>query len=326
MAPGDGGVVVSRHRTARSTGDRLRRLLVMLPWLMERGEAPVAEMVERFGLTEAELVRDLELAAMCGLPPFVDEMIDVFIDDGVVYAGVPRVFVRPLRLTAPEGFGLVAASRLAMELPGADPHGALARALAKLEHVLGGLGVVVDVEPPAITDVVVSAAQRCERLQIGYWSEGERFSEREITPRRVLADRGNWYVVADDHASGEERIFRLDRIDGCVSTGVLDEPRDVDAPVSDEWFKDADLPSVRLLLAPSAGWVVERYPTRSVRETADGVEVELTVTRERWLRELLLRLGTAAQVVEPERWRDLGARAATAVLARYGDGGANAAS
>lgn len=310
----------------RSTGDRLRRLLVMLPWLMERGEAPVAEMVERFGLTEAELVRDLELAAMCGLPPFVDEMIDVFIDDGVVYAGVPRVFVRPLRLTAPEGFGLVAASRLAMELPGADRHGALARALAKLEDVLGGLGVVVEVEPPPVTDVVMSAAERCERLRIGYWSAGERFSEREITPRRVLTDRGNWYVVADDHASGDERIFRIDRIDGCEPTGVIDEPRDVDAPVADEWFKDADLPTVRLLLTPAAGWVVERYPTRSVRETADGLEVELTVTRERWLRELLLRLGTAAEVVEPEQWRDLGAQAAMTVLARYSDGGANAAS
>ena len=32
------------RRGPRPTGDRLRRLLVMLPWLMERGEVPVAEM------------------------------------------------------------------------------------------------------------------------------------------------------------------------------------------------------------------------------------------------------------------------------------------
>ena len=38
---------------------------------------------------------------MCGLPPFVDEMIDVFIDDDMVVVGVPRLFTRPLRLTAP---------------------------------------------------------------------------------------------------------------------------------------------------------------------------------------------------------------------------------
>ena len=100
MPPGSG------RRTAE---ERLSRLLVMLPWLMERGEAPLADVARRFGLTPAEVARDLELAAMCGLPPFVDEMIDVFIDDDTVFVGVPRLFTRPLRLTAPEGFALVAA-------------------------------------------------------------------------------------------------------------------------------------------------------------------------------------------------------------------------
>ena len=58
---------MSARRGPRPTGDRLRRLLVMLPWLMERGEVSVAEMCRRFELSEQELVKDLELAAMCGL-------------------------------------------------------------------------------------------------------------------------------------------------------------------------------------------------------------------------------------------------------------------
>ncbi len=41
------------RRGPRPTGDRLRRLLVMLPWLMERGEVSVTEMCDRFELTEA---------------------------------------------------------------------------------------------------------------------------------------------------------------------------------------------------------------------------------------------------------------------------------
>jgi len=101
MAASDGEPFVSARRGPRRKADRLRRLLVMLPWLMERGEVPVAEMAARFELTEEELVGDLELAALCGLPPFIDEMIDVFIDEGVVFAGVPRLFTKPLRLTAP---------------------------------------------------------------------------------------------------------------------------------------------------------------------------------------------------------------------------------
>ena len=88
------------------------------------------------------LIHDVELAALCGLPPYVDEMIDLFVDDGVIYAGVPRLFTRPLRMTAREAFSLVAAGRAALQLPGADPTGPLARALDKVAAGLGGAPVL----------------------------------------------------------------------------------------------------------------------------------------------------------------------------------------
>ena len=37
-----------KRRGPRPAGERLSRLLVMLPWLMERGEVPVAERFEVF--------------------------------------------------------------------------------------------------------------------------------------------------------------------------------------------------------------------------------------------------------------------------------------
>ena len=117
--------------------DRLRRLLLILPWLMERGEVPVAEVAERFRIDEASLVRDLELVSMCGLPPYVDEMIDLFIDEGTIFVGVPRLFTRPLRIDQVEAFELLSAGRAAMQLPGADPDGALNRGLRKLARGLG---------------------------------------------------------------------------------------------------------------------------------------------------------------------------------------------
>jgi len=313
---------MTARRGPRPTGDRLRRLLVMLPWLMERTEASLAEMCHRFEISEAELVKDLELAAMCGLPPFVDEMVDVFIDEGMVYAGVPRLFTRPLRLTAPEGFALLAAARVAMQLPGADVNGSLARALAKLALALGDDAVVVDTPQPPATATVAEAAAKCERLHVTYWSAAaDRRTEREITPRRVFVDGGAWYVIADDHLSGESRTFRIDRIEKVAATGVIDAPRDVQVPTDGTWFADAELPTARLRLPASETWVAERYPTRSVTQTKDGWEVVVSIASERWLEQLLLRLGAEAQVVEPAEWRDLGAQAARAVLARYGANG-----
>lgn len=309
------------RRGPRPTADRLRRLLVMLPWLMERGEVPVAEMAERFGLTEAQLVSDIELVSMCGLPPYLDELIDVWIDEGMVSTGIPRVFTKPLRLTAPEGFALLAAARVAMQMPGAEPDGALARALEKLAAALGDVVVVDQPQPPATADIS-AAADRGARVRITYWSAtADAAGERDITPRRVFLDRGRWYVIADDHRSGEQRTFRIDRIEQWALTGQTDEPREVAAPAADEWFLDDDLRTARLELPSSARWVVERYPVRAVESAGARTVVELAVTDTRWLQELLLRLGSGATVLEPDEWRHLGRDAAAVLLARYeGDG------
>ncbi len=317
------------RRGPRPAHERLRRLLVMLPWLMQRGEVSVAEMAERFALTEAELVADLELASMCGLPPFVDEMIDVFIDEGTVFAGIPRVFTRPLRLTAPEGFGLLAAGRAAMSLPGADPAGPLGRALEKLAGALGesagGAAVVVDLARPAATDQVAAAAQVGERLDIAYWtpSRGES-SVRTITPRAVFADGGHWYVLADDHRTGTERSFRLDRVLEVSNTGAYDVAREVTLPDTQRWFADdPEIDRITIVMPNDLLWMIERYPVDSLTDggtTADGEALSIVVmpvTNEQWLRRLLVRLGPRAAVQSPDSWTNLAADTARRILANY---------
>lgn len=310
---------MNRRRGPRSTSERLRGLLIMLPWLIDRGQATLSEMSSVFGLSQSELVKDLELVACCGLPPFIDEMIDVVIWDDHVEVGIPRFFQRPLRLTAPEGFALLAAVKVAMDLPGFDADGPLARALAKLETELGADALVVDTTRPVHTDGIVDAITAGERLRLRYRSRDlDEVTEREVSPRLVFADRGNWYLVADDHWRGDERIFRIDRIEGLERTGVTDPPRTVSAPSGDDWFVGDDLPVATVLLGPQAVWVTERYPLRSRQTRDDGtVEVGLTVANEVWLDSLLLRLGTRAQVTAPPQWTGRGADVAAALLERY---------
>lgn len=309
-------------RGPRPTNERLRRVLVMLPWLMERGAVPVEEMAQHFRLTEDQLVRDLELVAMCGLPPFVDEMIDVFVDEGVVYTGVPRLFTRPLRLTPREGFALLAAGRAAVQLPGADPEGVLASALDKLEAALGEPPIDVELHAPAFTDVLSSAAAVGTVCRMRYWTPvTDRTTDRRIAPRVVFTDRGHWYVVADDldlldAGADAERTFRIDRIIDLTVTDDTVEVRVVDPPA--EWFGDDRFVRAELRLGPEATWVAERYPMDSVTSQDDGgVQAELAVLDEAWLARLLVRIGPAADVVSPPEWRDLGRRTAAALLALY---------
>lgn len=306
----------------RPATERLKRLLVMLPWLMERGEVPVAEAAERFRIDEASLVRDLELVAMCGLPPYVDEMIDLFIDEGVIVAGVPRLFTRPLRLNRVEAFELLAAGRAAMNLPGADPDGALNRGLHKVARGLGedDTGVVVVNATPATVASLTDAAAERRRVAVSYQSHtADAPSERVLTPFVVASAHGNWYVVAHDDRSGEVRTFRVDRIESAVDAGPADVTAPEELPMPGEWFAEGDVARATLLISPQGRWVTERYPVDEVSEPDDlgRCVVRLPVTSERWLERLLVRLGPAVSVLEPESMRDLAERAATRVLANY---------
>jgi proteasome accessory factor C len=287
---------------------------------MERGEVPVAEVAARFGVSERHLIQDLEVVAMCGLPPYVDELVDVWIEDGVVHVGVPRLFTRSLRLTAPEGFALLAAGRAAMTLPGADPQGPLGRALDKLAATLGTAPstLLVDASRPPFLDVVQAAADHAERLDVEYYSASRgELRRRRIEPQAVFAARGRWYVVADDSLAGPERTFRIDRFESVEPTGERFDHREVPVDTGGR-FDDADATEVVLVLPASAAWIAETYPVLEVTPLAGGRRrVRLGVTSERWLERLLLRAGAEAVVEGPERWRHLGADAARRLLERY---------
>jgi proteasome accessory factor C len=241
-------------------------------------------MAERFEISEVELVRDLEQAAMCGLPPFLDEVVDLYIDDdGIAHAEIPRFFTRPLRLTAPEGFALLAAGTRG---DGDAGRGSAGPARPRAREARGGPRRRRDgarPRPAACHRRPDRGRVASARVAITYWSvSSDETTERVITPRAVFTDRGRWYVIADDDRSGEERMFRVDRVAAWTLTGDIDQPRLVEVPNGDAWFDDApDLPVVRLRVAPSGHWLVERFPVRSVSHEGDELVVELVVASER---------------------------------------------
>ncbi|MGH9075479.1 MAG: WYL domain-containing protein, partial [Acidimicrobiales bacterium] len=197
----------------REAGARLRRLLALLPWLAEVGTAPIAEVAERCGLGEGEVVELLELAACCGLPPYTpDQLMELIVSDGWVTANLGAHLSRPQRLTAAEGFTLAASARAILAVPGADPDGALARALSKLEAVLGSR-LAVELDEPPLLDVVRRAAVDGERLEMAYYAESrDELTHRMVDPWAVFVRDGHWYLDGWCHLAAGRRLFRVDRV------------------------------------------------------------------------------------------------------------------
>jgi proteasome accessory factor C len=307
---------------------RLRRLLTIIPWIVDHQGSSLDELAARFGIKVADLERDLELIPFCGLPPYTpDRLIDCEVVDGRVFLRFAEYFARPLSLTPGEGFSLLAAGQALLAVPGADPEGSLAAALGKLAGVLGaGNGMAVELGPARYLEPLRAAAAASERVEIDYYTFGrDELTTRRIDPRAVFAAAGQWYVDAYCHRAGDDRLFRVDRVRGVRPTGErFDAATGGSGPggsgVSPGMFHPR--PSdrrVTLLLNTSAAWVPESYPVESVEEMADGrLKVVLVASERAWLERLLLRLGPAAEVLDPAEVRAEAAQAARRLLARYG--------
>jgi proteasome accessory factor C len=302
---------------------RLRRLLTIIPWIVDHQGSTLDELAGRFGIKVGELERDLELIPFCGLPPYTpDRLIDCEIVDGRVFLRFAEYFARPLSLTPGEGFGLLAAGQALLAVPGADPKGSLASALGKLAGVLGaGDGMAVELGPARYLEPLRAAAEASERVEIDYYTFGrDELTTRRIDPRAVFAAEGQWYVDAYCHRAADDRLFRVDRVRGVRPTGEHFDPAADPGGVSPGTFHPR--PSdrrVTLLLNADVGWVAESYPMEAVEQTPDGrLKVVLVANERAWLERLLLRLGPSAEVLEPAEVRAEAAEAARRLLVRYG--------
>ena len=310
--------------TGRDASTRLRRLLAIVSWLARVGAAPIAEVAQRFDIPPDELVRELELAACCGVPPYTpDALMEILVTDDMVEALLPAEMGRPRRLTAAEGFALATSARTILAIPGADREGALAGALAKLDAALGDhQRLVVDLDAPALLAPMRDALDRNERIEIEYYSaSSDTNTEREIDPYRVISLDGHWYVDALCQRAGDVRRFRIDRVRSMHTVG----PQPDIAAAAPRATSEAFVPgpgavTVELRLDPEAAWVADSVPVLAVRPegSAGRQVVTLAVGGTAWLERLLLQLGPHATVLGPSDFASTAADAARRVLARYG--------
>jgi proteasome accessory factor C len=298
-------------------------VLALVPWILAHPGVTLAELAERFEVSERELERDLELLPMCGLPPYTaDRLIDVSVIDGAVEIRLAEYFERPLRLSPAEGFALLAAGKALLAVPGSDAAGPLATALDKLERVLGARGgLAIEFGAADHLERLQGAATRSERVEIDYYSFArDEMTTRVIDPWRVFHAFGAWYVAAWCHQTQAERLFRIDRVRAVRDTGEHFEPS------SDRGGDTRDLvyrprpedPRVTLWLAARADWVVESHPHESATRLSDGsFRVVLAVSELAWLERLLLALGPDARVESPPELVPLGPAAARRLRGRY---------
>ena len=198
-------------------------------WLLRsRQKMSAAQLAEAFGVGERTIYRDVQAISEAGVP------VAALPGPGGGYALAEGYRLSPIAFGTEEVEALWIAGRLVsgMGLAGAD--GALQSALAKILAVAGAdradhvtrLDRHLDVQlerrgadevRPDVFATLRRAVLERKTVHLSHRS-GDSTSQRDVTPERLLFQRGAWYVEGGDSASGEVRTFRLDRILSCELT------------------------------------------------------------------------------------------------------------
>lgn len=222
------------------------RTLELLSLLQSHRHWSARELVDRLGVSERTLRRDVERLRELGYG------IESMRGSAGGYRLEAGTGLPPLLLTDDEGVAIAVGlrSQATAGLRGAE-HTTLS-ALAKIEQVLppalrrridalqshatvgvGGRGPSGRPAPEIDTELLGLLALGCrdsERLRFSYTDAAGESTSRVVEPYRLLPVARRWYLLAWDRQREDWRTFRLDRISDVFQTRVHFEPR----PMSDE--------------------------------------------------------------------------------------------
>jgi predicted DNA-binding transcriptional regulator YafY len=319
--------------TAVTSTERLQRLLALVPYVVSRKVVGLAETAAAFGLSERELVDDLNLLWCVELrapDPYCP--IDLSYEGGEIVVSQAESMGRPLRLAVDEASAMLVALRMLAELPGLEDRSAMSRLIAKLEDAAGEaasvsaqVAVQVDLrggEADGLAVQVGAAIAARRRVHLSYYVPGrDEATERDVDPMRLLVVEGRPYLEGWCLRAEGMRLFRLDRM---LSLTVLDQaasppPEATPVDVDQGLFRPSpDDVHVELELTAEGRWVAESYPCESVSDLPDGrVRVVLRTPDTGWVRRLALQLGEDSRVISPSELVAEIRDAATAALANY---------
>ncbi len=307
--------------------ERLRRVLFLVPYAVRHPGILVKDLARRCGVTEKELLEDLDFLLGVGSPPFApDDFLDLYVEGDRVHVALHQSFSRPPRFTESEAAALAAAASAL----GGEGRERAVKALresvprdrrASFDELSGRIYAGA----PPTRDSVLGRLQRAiaERraVELCYHSaSSDSEAERTVHPFTLAQRLGHWYLYGHDAARGKPLAFRLDRIRECTVTDQRFEPPTEGELARARLFSEPTGEAIRVRLGPlAAAWALARPGgLEVVKRTEDGgAVVEVKGVSEEWATRFALSFGGGAEVVGPAAARRHFAEAVRRALARY---------
>lgn len=162
--------------------------------------------------------------------------------------------------------------------------------------------------------VAISATLQRTKLKIQYHARGtDQFTERSVSPQRVVHYREAWYLDAWDEGKQEFRSFSIDRI--LKATAVKEVAKNISEAELDTHFASSfgifggqpDKIAILHFTPERARWVAAEYwhPEKQSRYLEDGTyELKIPYRNSPELIMEILRHGSHVRVIEPQTLRN----------------------
>jgi proteasome accessory factor C len=275
---------------------RVTRVLDLVPFILENPGIEVSALAKKFSVSEKQVLADLELIFMCGLPGYTPyELIDLVFEDGVVTVIDPQVLDKPRVFNEVEAVVLNLGLSIIKNAVN-DP--IQIKNIEDLQKKIGAKfssisEISFSTSKPAFYDLVNDAINRNEGLNLRYNSiSRDEVSDRFVFPKRIYLAQGNFYFIAIDTNSNQERHYRMDLILNCEISNSVSTNNSSLADVEE---------SFNFKIQTTNKYLTERYSDlfTGVSQQGDVYQAVGRMNNPQWLKRLVISNAPDLELIEP---------------------------
>jgi proteasome accessory factor C len=294
----------------------------MVPFLSTHQGISIKEACEIFNVTERDLIADLNLLWVCGLPGYSHlELIDVQFDGGYISISNADPLSRPRKLTYEESSALIVALNSLLLNVENQSREQIVNLIAKLVKISERVDPIVSIDVSTLAKLpeihlIDKAIIENLQLSIDYYSPTtDSLTSRVIAPLEYIEDSaGKRYVYAWCYGAKDFRQFKLERIRAVKDKNEKAEKFEIPSkPLQSQRN------SIELELNEKALWFAEEWGIQNLERnlTNQGFIGTVNLHNHEWAIRAVLALGGELRIPKDAILKQEIAARAAAALANY---------
>lgn len=286
---------------------QMSRLLEMVYILIEHKSMTAGALAAHFEVSQRTIYRDVDVLSAAGIPIYANK------GKGGGIRLLENYVIKKSMLSEQEQTEILASLQgmNALNVTEAEP---LLKKLAVLFNREDASWIEIDfshwgsgdAEKETFNHIKMAILQK-NRIQFDYYSSYGEKTKRGIEPYKIIFKGHTWYVYGYCLAKESMRLFRISRIKNLVQQNITFERFAIEDLNLNVFEEPCQVVTLVLKIAPELAYrVYDEFDVASVFKHSDGsYTVTTTLPENEWLYGYILSFGSSAQVLEPERMREI---------------------